>query len=232
MTDEFAADVTGISALAEPARRALYRYVVAQPAPVGREQAAADCELPMSSVKFHLDRLVDAGLLAVEFRRLTGRTGPGAGRPSKLYRRSDRQVSVSLPERRYDLAGQALAAGVESALHDGVPLPEAISEAAAALGRRFATDSGRTMTTSAQDEPDLSRAATVLAELGYQPQTSETDIRLTNCPFDTLARDHTDVVCGMNVSFVGGVLQGLGCQRLEAVLDPGPQVCCVRARRG
>jgi predicted ArsR family transcriptional regulator len=107
------AQVASIGALAEPTRLALYRYVAAATGPVSREQAAAAVDLPLHSVKFHLDRLVKEGLLAVEYRRLTGRTGPGAGRPAKLYRRAEHQVSVSLPERRYDLAGEVLAAAVE-----------------------------------------------------------------------------------------------------------------------
>ncbi|HEX7744207.1 MAG TPA: helix-turn-helix domain-containing protein, partial [Micromonosporaceae bacterium] len=97
MSDELAEQVAGVGALMEPARRALYLYVAAQPDAVSREQAANAVDLPLHSVKFHLDRLLEEGLLEVEFRRVSGRTGPGAGRPSKLYRRSSRQLLVSLP---------------------------------------------------------------------------------------------------------------------------------------
>ncbi|HYF71540.1 MAG TPA: helix-turn-helix domain-containing protein, partial [Nocardioides sp.] len=92
MSQDFEAAVSGVGALVEPARRALYLYAAAQPEPVSREQAAAACELPLHSAKFHLDRLVAEGLLEVEYRRLSGRTGPGAGRPAKLYRRAAREV--------------------------------------------------------------------------------------------------------------------------------------------
>jgi predicted ArsR family transcriptional regulator len=249
MDRKLATDVADVSALAEPARRALYSYVVGESGPVGREQAAAGCGIPVHSAKFHLDRLVDAGLLAVEFRRLSGRTGPGAGRPSKLYRRADRDVSVTLPERRYDLAGSVLAAAVERTLADGVPLQDAIRESAESLGRACvvassgttgdggsadpATSTSTTPDDGVTGEPDreVLRAARALAGLGYEPRTAEGAIRLANCPFDSLAREHTDVVCGMNVSFVGGVLDGLGCDHLAAVLDPDPEMCCVTARR-
>src|SRR3954449_6016107 len=97
-------DLASLGALAEPSRRALYEAVVAAAEPVSREQAAEAVGLPLHSVKFHLDRLVDEGLLEVEFRRLSGRRGPGAGRPAKLYRRARTEISVSLPARRYDLA--------------------------------------------------------------------------------------------------------------------------------
>src|SRR5688500_11895489 len=101
--------LAGVGVLAEPARRMLYRYVLGEQLPVSREQAAAAVGIAAHSVKFHLDKLVAAGLLEVEYRRLTGRTGPGAGRPAKLYRRSSREVALSVPPRRYDLVGQVLA---------------------------------------------------------------------------------------------------------------------------
>jgi predicted ArsR family transcriptional regulator len=124
--DDFAAQVSGVGALAEPARRALYLYVVAQPEPVSRDQAAAGAGLPRHTAKFHLDKLVADGLLDTEYRRLSGRRGPGAGRPTKLYRRSGRQVAVTLPPRHYDLAGQILARAVEDAARDGVPILQAV----------------------------------------------------------------------------------------------------------
>ncbi|MBN9326463.1 MAG: helix-turn-helix domain-containing protein, partial [Cellulomonas sp.] len=141
MPDELADDLSAIGALAEPARRALYRYVVSEPHAVSREQAATALGMPLHSAKFHLDRLVEEGLLEVQFRRLSGRSGPGAGRPSKLYRRSDREVSVSLPERHYDLAGDVLATAIDRALGDGTPIDQAVRETAAAQGRRLAAAS-------------------------------------------------------------------------------------------
>ena len=223
MSDRFEAGVSGVSALAEPARRALYLYVAAQPGPVSRDQAAEGCSLPSHSAKFHLDRLVEAGLLEVEFRRLSGRTGPGAGRPAKLYRRSGRQISVSLPERRYDLAGHVLAAAIDRSLAEGLPLSAAVTEAAEAEGRRIAEETTPTSGESTR------RAEHVLRANGYEPDTGDSGIRLLNCPFDALAREHTDLVCGMNVALVTGVLDGVGCDSLEAVLAPEPGLCCVKA---
>lgn len=103
---------TAIGALADDTRRALYEYVAGQSDAVGRDEAAEAVGLAKHTVSFHLDRLATEGLLEVEFRRLTGRSGPGAGRPSKLYRRSRQEFAVSLPPRRYDLVGDILAAAV------------------------------------------------------------------------------------------------------------------------
>lgn len=226
MSEEFVATVAGVGALAEPARRALYLFVAAQPEPVSREQAAEGCNLALHSVKFHLDRLVDEGLLEVEFRRLSGRTGPGAGRPSKLYRRAARQLSVSLPERRYDLAGEVLAAAIDRSTRDGVAVADAVAIEAEEQGRRIASR----VPTEQRVASELDRTTAVLARSGYEPRIENDAICLANCPFDNLAREHTELVCAMNLSLVGGLLDELACETLEAVLDPQPGLCCVRTR--
>jgi len=209
-----------VGALADTARRRLYDYVAAQPHPVGREEAAAGVGVPVHSARFHLDRLVAEGLLETEFRRLTGRSGPGAGRPAKLYRRAAGQVSVTLPPRNYDLVGQVLAAAVQRSL-SGAPLAEALVHAARAAGEQDAARCG-------QRGDELARIGAVLTGRGFEPRPDERGLVLRNCPFDALAREHTALVCGVNRDYVGGVVDGLGCVSACAVLDPAPERCCVR----
>jgi predicted ArsR family transcriptional regulator len=182
--------------------------------------------VPRHTAKFHLDKLVDEGLLEVEFRRLTGRTGPGAGRPSKLYRRSARELSVSLPQRRYDLAGRILAAAVDRAAREQVPVDAAVREAARDEGRRSATAAEAESGEGAGE----GRLTEVLVEHGYEPRLRDDEVLLANCPFDALVRDHTALVCGLNEQFVGGVLEGLGRTEWRACLDPEPGLCCVKLR--
>ena len=213
-----------IGALADDNRRALYEYVVGEPEPVGREQAATAVDLPLHTASFHLDRLVAEGLLEVEFRRLTGRSGPGAGRPSKLYRRADRAFAVSLPPRRYDLVGDILAEAVSRAAGgaslDG-SLTASAREEGVALGRAVAGMS---------DEPTLRAVAEVLAGQGYQPREDDDVVTLRNCPFDELARKHTELVCGLNQTFVQGVVEGLERADATACLEPEAGWCCVKVR--
>jgi predicted ArsR family transcriptional regulator len=173
-------DVESIGALAEPVRRALYEWVVGQAAPVSRDQAAAGAGVPRHTAKFHLDKLVADGLLETEFRRLTGRRGPGAGRPAKLYRRSPREVAVTLPPRRYELAARIMAAALD---RDGSA--EALAEAAAEVGR-----------------------TANLEALGYEPHERDGVVELLNCPFHALAQEHTALVCGMNLHLVDALLAG------------------------
>jgi predicted ArsR family transcriptional regulator len=227
--ESFGSRVSRMAALSDPVRRALYRFVAAQPGSVSREQAAAGVEVPPHTARHHLDRLVEEGLLVTEFRRLTGRTGPGAGRPAKLYRRTEAELSVSVPHRSYDLAGDVLAAAVERSL-GGEPLHRAVHDAAAEAGERAAGVAER----SVRRLSPLRRLARVLAPHGYEPRVERdpdaaTDaLVLANCPFDKLATDHTELICGMNLSFVGAVADGLGCAGVRPQLDPQPGRCCVR----
>ena len=219
---DLAAQAAGIGALADPVRRALYEYVAAQPDAVGREAAAAAVRVPVHTAKFHLDRLCDEGLLQTEFRRLSGRTGPGAGRPAKLYRRANRQFAIFLPERRYDLAAHILATAVQRA-GEGTQLAGALREAAYDEGHRLGAGASAT-------GPELARLGQALATQGFEPRIEGDALVLANCPFDALAREHTTLVCGFNRWYVQGTADGLGCQAVHAHLAPTPGMCCIRAR--
>lgn len=228
--------ITAVSALGDPVRRRLYDYVVAADAPVGRDEAARGAGVPLHSARFHLDRLVGAGLLEVSYARLGGRSGPGAGRPSKLYRRAGVEVAVSLPPRSYDLVGAVLAAAVERVL-DGGELTAALREEAQANGRAVGSsyDARPRLAGSRPDRAgpvdpgdELDRVAGALGGAGFEPHREHDEVALHNCPFDALARDHTQLVCGVNLDFVTGVLDGLGCASARAHLRPEPEHCCVR----
>ena len=170
-------DLTGVAALAEPVRRRLYDVVAGADAAVSREQAAQGAGVAVHTAKFHLDRLVDEGLLEVEYRRLTGRTGPGSGRPAKLYRRSDRELTVSLPTRQYDLLSRILATAVAAATASGEP----VADVAAAVARDEGTRFGRRHPSRVRSE--LRRLAGALATGGYEPRVADGTLALRNCPF-------------------------------------------------
>jgi predicted ArsR family transcriptional regulator len=224
--EAFARRVSMLGALSDPVRRALYRFVAEQPGAVSREQAADGVAVPHHKAKFHLDRLVDEGLLVTEFRRLTGRTGPGAGRPAKLYRRVRKEVSVSVPSRRYDLAGRVLADATARAL-EGRPIEEALEDAAI-----DAADAVVVADTEDKGADELTRVAEALAPLGYEPRVDEPEVHLANCPFDRLAADHPEVVCRMNRTFVDAVVDRLDCGDLETGSSSAGDHCCVRVSRG
>jgi predicted ArsR family transcriptional regulator len=222
MSDDFAADVTSLAALSDPVRRVLYRYIIAQGQPVSREDAAAGVGVAHHVAKFNLDKLVADGLLEAEYRRPPGRTGPGAGRPTKLYRRTTRDIAVSLPERRYDLAGQVLAEALTIAARDRQPVQDAIRTAAESVGYALAETAQPADTAAPQQA-----VSDLLARYGYEPRATGDSLALANCPFDHLAQHYTELVCGMNLDLINGVIDRLCPGRLRAHLDPAPDRCCV-----
>ena len=222
--------ISGIAVLGDPLRRALYRHVISQPGPVNRDQVAEGAGVARHVVKFHLDRLADDGLLDVEYARPAGRAGPGAGRPAKLYRRSARELAVSLPPRDYELAGRLLAQAVTEAERDGIRVADALARAARSTGQAL----GRQARQLAGPRPSqlslLAAAINVLIDCGYEPRGGDERLTLANCPFHGLAEDFTDLVCGMNLDLLRGLVEGVEVD-LEAHLEPAPGLCCVRLRR-
>jgi predicted ArsR family transcriptional regulator len=207
-----------LAALGEPARRALYAYVAAQGRPVSRDEAADATGMKRATAAFHLERLAGDGLLEVGYARLSGRTGPGAGRTAKLYSRAHRQIEVSLPPRRYAVAGDILASAVEEAERLSVPIGEALNQAAERAGRQVAAGGA-----------DL---ASVLASLAYEPRATGTgETKLANCPFHELVLHHRDLVCTLNLHLLRGVLAELGVPA-QARLDPADGRCCVTITPG
>lgn len=223
--EHLAATVEAVAALAEPTRRRLYEHVVRSADPVGRDDAAAVVGVPRATAAFHLDRLADEGLLDVVHQRRTGRSGPGAGRPAKLYRRPDGTVSVSLPDRRYDLAGELLAAAVEEADDSGDRPREVLARRARVVGEEL----GRVARAGCDRSGETLLWA--LEDAGYEPRTEGDEVVLVNCPFHALARAHPELVCGMNLQLLDGVLAGVGEGELDARLQPEAGFCCVRLRR-
>lgn len=209
--------VAALAALDDPTRRAVFDLVARAGTTVGRDEAAAALGVSRRAAAFHLDRLADQGLLAVEYRRPPGRGGPGAGRPAKRYRRADDEVAVSVPERHYDVVGGLLAAAVAESVDTGAPVREVLHRTAYESGRAAGAAAGSLLA--------------ALEDAGYEPGGQDHDggrITLGNCPFHRLARQFTALVCGVNLQVLRGVVDGAGDHGYLAVLDPGQGRCCVR----
>ena len=225
---EFSRQLENLAALEEPVRRRLYLYVVGHGGEVSREEAARGAGVSRALAAFHLDRLVEANLLEATFRRLTGREGPGAGRPSKLYRRSSVQFDVSLPQRRYEVAAQVLTEAL-ARTGSGATL-DASRDAAREYGERL----GRELAPDASRGAPLTRAARALQVCGYEPRATGGDggeVLLRNCPFDSIRNTSREVICGMNLALIEGLLSGLEAGGVQARLEPRPGHCCVALRR-
>lgn len=219
-----------VSTLADDVRRRLYEFVRAARRPVTRDEAAEATGVSRKLAAFHLDKLLERGLLRASFSRPPGRTGPGAGRPAKRYEPSGAEWTVTVPERRYDLAGRILAEAVSRSA-DGAPAPEVAAQVArrqgVEIGVAWAREQGIRRPGPART---LSTCVELLAELGYSPERQGGTVLLWNCPFHALVEVDTPLVCGINQNLLSGVLEGMEGQA-EAALDPGEGRCCVVLRR-
>jgi predicted ArsR family transcriptional regulator len=251
-----------VSLLLAPVRWRLYQYIRDSGDAVGRDEAARAAEISRSLAAFHLDRMAEAGLLTVEYRRLTQRRGRGAGRPAKLYRAASQRVAVSLSTTRYPLAGRILASAVveKSGEEDAVAAVRRVAgRVATELGDELrdelrerssgngdtsangdtstngdAAGDGETDGNGADDRP-LGIAERAVRELGYDPEPSRGQLVLRNCPFAELAASHRDLICQMNHALLTGLLPAVGAGALSAVgpkPSKRPGFCCVTIAPG
>lgn len=210
-----AEDLARVAALEDPLRRRLYDYVCRQSDPVGRDAAAEAVSISRSLAAYHLDKLAERGLLSVSFRRPEGRSGPGAGRPAKLYARHEREIVVGVPPRDYALIAELLA----RAAREGA---DAARMAASSHGREMASADREGGVSGPEALPVL------LHDRGYAPvEGPDGTLRLRNCPFHAVARTHPDLVCSLNLALIEGLLEGLGASPRQAAPDPRPGCCCV-----
>jgi len=207
--------LAAVASLGDETRRNLFGFVASSARPVGRDEAAAALEIPRSTASFHLDRMVQDGVLTVEFRKLGGKAGPGSGRPAKMYRPAQPEVGASVPDRNYDLAGELMATAIEHSTAAGEPVRSALLATSHAKGLAMAEGS------RSLEE--------FLAAEGYMPVPDGAGgFALQNCPFHRLADGHAEVVCAMNGAFLSGAAAGCGVEESRIVGNTTPGQCCAR----
>ncbi|HEX6872766.1 MAG TPA: helix-turn-helix domain-containing protein [Micromonosporaceae bacterium] len=210
------------AALLDPVRRALYEHVRRQQHPVTREEAAEAQDISRNLAAFHLDKLVEAGLLRARYEAPTDQPR-GRGRAPKVYEVASGGLMLSVPPRRYELLGELLADAVAA---EPTNAASAALRLAYARGHRIGEGNGPGP--AANPAVQLTAARSVIETLGFEPAiTAEPGLTLGNCPFHPLAARHPELVCGLNHAFLAGLLAGIGADRLQAQLSPAPGRCCV-----
>jgi predicted ArsR family transcriptional regulator len=226
--EDLQATAAQVGALADELRYQMYGFIRNAGRPISRDEAAAQVGISRKLAAFHLDKLVDKGLLNVRYARLGNRSGPGAGRPSKLYEPSDVQIEVSIPPRRYDLVGAILVKAVENGCQD-----ESCQDTVFRVAHGFGVELGEQFRRenrlrSPGPERTLWIAERILACYGFEPYRHDHgQVALRNCPFRDLARTAPDLICGLNQALIDGLLRGLGNHNVQATLEPKPEQCCV-----
>ena len=229
-------DLASLSSLDDPLRRRLYEVVTSQPGPVSRDEAASEAGIGRALAVYHLDKLVESGLLTASYQRPPGRRGPGAW-PAKVYARSDREFAVTVPPREYELAARLLVQAVEADPSDRsrAVLAEAARRLGTELGSAFRpSPAGRDAGEQDAAGPEAGERDVkgVLTQQGYEPcGGADGVIRLRNCPFHQLTEQHREVVCGMNLALVEGLVDGPGRGRLASGPRPAARSLLRRDRR-
>lgn len=202
-------------ALPDGLRRTVLAAVVRSPAPMRRDDVAALLDIPRSTATFHLEKLVKDGLLATESQNSAARAAGVVGRPSKLYRQSATEYSLSIPERRYELVGDMLSSALEEAERSGGSPLESLERVSTRMGHRLGEAA------SSLDEAML--------DCGYDPiDDGAGGVILTNCPFRKLASLHRELICTANLALVRGIAETAGADGRRIELAPHETHCCVR----
>lgn len=209
-------------------RRRIFAFVRRAMRPVSREDVAAEFGVSRKLAAFHLDKLLERGLLQTHYARPPGRSGPGAGRSAKYYEPSNSQIEVSIPPRRYDLAGELLLQSVLSQEPDERARTAALRVARQRGNELGSAERGRRRLRPLGPERAIAVAREILDTYGFEPYSDEHGgLALRNCPFHTFAQQAPELMCAMNQGFIDGLLRGLGNDSVETVLACKPGDCCV-----
>jgi predicted ArsR family transcriptional regulator len=222
------AALSAVVVLADEHRRSMYAFIRQASSPVTRDEAAAAVGISRKLAAFHLDKLVEAGLLRASYDRPAGLRR--AGRTPKAYEPAGVDLHLSIPQREHALLAEILVDAVAEAPSEGAP--QAAQRVAAQHGSELgASERARLRPGRLGAERALTLACGLLERHGFEPVRAEsTRVWLRNCPFEPLAARAPDLVCRINQAFVAGCLDGLGVSTAEAVLAPRPGACCVELR--
>lgn len=217
-----------LALLGEETRRAVYFAVRDAEGALSRKDIANQVGITVGLATFHLEKLLEAGLLTAYYQRPPGRSGPGAGRSAKYYQTADVELAVSIPPRHYRRLSALLVEGATSA-GEGEDFDRAVLRVAHQHGH----DDGTRLRHAHQlRRPGRARILDLVTELlheqGYEPYRADTTVALGNCPFRGLAQDAPELVCAINHAYLDGLVEGLGGGRVPAVLAcRRPRDCCV-----
>lgn len=187
-------------ALADDTRYRLYRYLRLSGRPVGIRELATRLSLHPNTLRPHLRRLEEAGLVASEVRK-----GPGVGRPQTMYA----AVDIEGREGRDHRLLADILAGLLTAPRQRARAQELAREWGAYLMGRSAPRPGSRKPSG----PNLAVVQEALAEAGFTPRFRRTgtptiEISLRDCPFRDLLDEHRDLVCAVHRGLLEGILSG------------------------
>lgn len=201
-----------LKALGDNSRYAIYLELARSPIPLSTADVAEILDLHPNTVRPHLERMREVGLLEVE---------------------SESRGGVGRPQHRYSLAPDAPALGLEPSPFPTLARMLVRVAAAAGIDRDEAVDVGREQgaddATRWPPETDALDALVVeQAKLGFDPAVVEhvdgATMAFAHCPFRSLAEEHPDLICGLHRGLVEGLVEGRGSRvaRFGTIVDRDP----------
>jgi predicted ArsR family transcriptional regulator len=177
--------VERLDALGDDELRRTLLFVRAEGRPVSADGVGRALEAPRTAARWRLERLVDAGLLVSHFERRSGRGGPGAGRPAKLYAAAPETMPVEFPRRR----SETLVALLMRAIPERRRARE-LRDVGMAFGEELARSAG-IRRTAAPVSKGLERVSRGLGALGFDASvesvtSGQAVIRSATCPLRPL----------------------------------------------
>ena len=186
-------------ALGDNTRYAIYLELARSPRPLTTSEIADTIGLHSNTVRPHLERMRDAGLVEVQ---------------------SGARGEIGRPQHRYSLAADAPSLGLEP------PVMPVLARMVLSMAERLGAspadavavgrDEGRRRSASYEAAPSaLEAVVSDLDRLGFDPVVTEGDddsavVAFANCPFGGLAEQHPDLVCGLHHGLIAGFVAGMG----------------------
>lgn len=224
-----ASAIKAVAALEDELRRGMYGFIRQARRPVTRDEAAASVGISRKLAAFHLDKLVDAGVLSSRCEPVGGIRK--VGRTPKVYEPADTDIQVAIPARQHDVLAGILLDAVCAETADELAKDAALRIAASRGAELGVLERDRSRPGRLGAERALTLCEGMLAGHGFEPSRLTTkNVRLRNCPFHPLAAHAPALVCGINHAFLAGFLDGLQAPSVRAVLAPSPGECCVELR--
>jgi predicted ArsR family transcriptional regulator len=202
-----------LKALGDNTRYAIYLELARSPLPLATAEIADMLDLHVNTVRPHLERMRDVGLLRVDI------DARGAvGRPQHRYSLADDAPSLGLEPSPYPLLARVLLRAAAEGGLDGEDLAEAGREQGRTDGRRWSAE------TTALDALVVEQA-----KLGFDPTVVEDDdgatMAFAHCPFRALAEQHPELVCRLHCGLVEGLVDERGdaeITRFHTLVDRNP----------
>ncbi|WP_285768904.1 helix-turn-helix domain-containing protein [Peribacillus sp. SI8-4] len=196
--------------LADPTRYYIYQYILDNHGDVTVQQIADSFNIHPNVARLHLSKLEDIDMLVSEARK----TGKG-GRPSRLYRLSDKVIQLHFPYRDYQLLSRI---AIQTMMTLGEQGKQALYDTGKVFGEELVNQqlsmslhSINSLTFA--EKVGMLRNAAIIA--GFSPEIQANDaenkihFRIFNCPFKEVTAVEPGIICSMHNSFLKGMFEAL-----------------------